>query len=73
MSDDTATQLIGEGENLHIRFTCWNCKTTSEVHLNDVQQERIDIKYTRIRPNSAEPKKYFVRCEACSRFTSVTF
>jgi hypothetical protein len=41
--------------------------------LEDVQKDRLDIKYEPVMPNSRKPRKYYVKCTACERFNSVVF
>lgn len=71
MAQQEKSEIIGEGDNTRVLFTCWNCKAREEIHLKEIQQERIGIKYTEVRPSREEPKRYFVRCPGCDRFTSI--
>lgn len=60
-------------KKITLGFLCWSCKAHCEVDLDEIQKDRLDIKYEPVTPNSRKPRKYYVKCTACERFNSVVF
>jgi hypothetical protein len=58
-------------EQITVGFACWSCHAHCEVDLEEIQQDRVKIKYDAVVPNPRKPRKYFIKCSACARFNSV--
>ncbi len=59
-------------QKITVGFSCWSCKAHCDVDLEEIQKDRVEIKYDVVTPNPRKPRKYFIKCSSCARFNSVT-
>ena len=58
-------------EEFFVNFDCWSCSAAVQIDIYAVQQERIDIDYSQIRPNPDDPQRYYLKCTECNKFNAV--
>ena len=59
-----------DGDTL-VEFTCFDCGAGNAVGLDEIQKERLAIRYHDVKIMRKETEVYYLACTSCKRFNSL--
>lgn len=70
---EPGVRLSEEDGSTFVHFDCWSCGASNRHHLKGLQEDRLKIKYSEVRPKPEDPQRYHIRCEHCGKFNTMKF